>query len=220
MLLVQQTNLKEQLLPKYYKYQLLFHPGQEANLSKHRKFDHRIELTGTPRKGPICKLKPLEEKALQEYLKRMLDKRKIQPSSLSAGLPILFIPKNNSKSFHLCLDYKQLNKITIKDRIPTLLIDKLLAAIVGATYLTKLDMKNRFNLVQIKNRNEWKTAFQTKYKQFKYLIMPFGLYNALAIFQRMINIIFRELLDKKVVVFIDDIQIYSQKNKRATCTAN
>lgn len=93
----------------------------------------------------------------------MLDKGKIRPSSSSAGSPIVFVPKNNGKGVHLCVNYGQLNKITIKDRTPIPLMDKLLAAVAGATNLTRLDMKNGFNLVQMKNRDKWKTAFQTKY---------------------------------------------------------
>jgi hypothetical protein len=88
-------------------------------------------------------------------------------------------------------------------------MDELLEAIAGAKYLTRLDMKNGFNLVRMKHGDKWKTAFRTKYGQFEYLVMPFGLCNARATFQRMMNTIFQELLDKGVVVFINDILIYT-----------
>jgi hypothetical protein len=97
MLSTQHTNLRKQLLLEYHKYLLLFYPNQAINLPEHQKFDHQIKLTGTPRMGPIYILTPLKQKALQEFLKKILDKRTIQPLASSARSPILFVPKHNGK---------------------------------------------------------------------------------------------------------------------------
>jgi Reverse transcriptase (RNA-dependent DNA polymerase) len=110
----------------------------------------------------------------------------------------------------LCVDYRGLNKVTIKNRHPLLLIDETLDRLVGAQVFTKLDLKDAYHRVRIRKGYEWKTAFRTRYGHFEYLVMPFGLANTPAIFQAYINTALAGLLDRFVVVYLDDILIYSK----------
>jgi hypothetical protein len=113
----------------------------------------------------------------------------------------------------MCVDYCDLNKITIKNRYPLPLIYGLLDQLGQAKVYTEIDLWGAYNLVQIKGKDEWKTAFQTWYGHFEYNVMPFGLTNALVIFQHLMNDIFREFLDDFVVCYLDDILILSKNEK-------
>ena len=110
----------------------------------------------------------------------------------------------------MCVDYRGLNKVTIKNRYPLPLISGLLDQLGQAKVYTKIDLRGAYNLVRVKEGDEWKTAFRTRYGHFEYNVMPFGLTNAPAIFQHMMNNIFREFLDDFVVCYLDDILIYSK----------
>ncbi|XP_060115554.1 uncharacterized protein LOC132587290, partial [Heteronotia binoei] len=123
--------------------------------------------------------------------------------------PLLFV-KKKSGELRLCNDYRALNKITIRDRYPLPLIPELLDRLKGAQIYTKLDLRGAYNLVRIRPRDEWKTAFGTRYGQYEHLVMPFGLTNAPAVFQRFMNDIFRDLLDRFAIIYLDDNLIYSR----------
>lgn len=110
----------------------------------------------------------------------------------------------------MCVDYRGLNKITIKNRYPLPLISGLLDQLNQAKIYTKIDLRRAYNLVRIKEGDEWKTAFRTRYGHFKYNVMPFGLTNAPTAFQHFMNDVFREFLDNFVVCYLDDIVIYSK----------
>ena len=113
----------------------------------------------------------------------------------------------------MCVDYRGLNKVTKKNCYPLPLISGLLEQLGRAKVFTKIDLRGAYNLVRIKEGDEWKTAFRTRYGHFEYNVMPFGLTNASAVFQHMINDIFREDLDDFVVIYLDDILIYSKNEK-------
>ncbi|KAH8193483.1 hypothetical protein TruAng_012351 [Truncatella angustata] len=108
------------------------------------------------------------------------------------------------------IDYRELNEITKKNRYPLPLIKDLRDKLHGAQWFTALDLPNAYNLIRIKEGDEWKTAFRTKYGHFEYLVMPFGLTNVPASFQNMINTVLRECLDDFVVIYLDDILIFSK----------
>ena len=124
----------------------------------------------------------------------------------------MFIPKKNGK-LRLIIDYRQLNEIIIKDRTPLPLIIKIKNRLQKTNWFTALNLKNRYHHVRIKLGYEWKTAFRTKYGLFEYLVIPFGLTNAPAIFQRMVNNIFREYFDVFIIYYLNDILIYSEIKK-------
>ena len=145
---------------------------------------------------------------LRDYLEQALSKGWIRHSTSPAGAPILFVPKKDG-SLRLCVDYRALNNITIKNRHPLPLIDETLTRLTRAKYFTKLDLKDAYHRLRIKQGDEWKTAFRTRYGHFEYLVMPFGLANAPASFQAYINKAMAGLLDIICVVYLDDILIYT-----------
>ena len=132
----------------------------------------------------------------------------IQPTSSPHGTPVLFIKKKDS-SLHLCVDFRSLNCISKKDCYPLLLISDLLDSPRKARVYSKIDICHAYHLVRIANGDKWKTAFRTCYRSFEWSVMPFGLTNASAAFQRFMNDIFSDLLDVCVVIYLDDILIYS-----------
>ena len=127
-----------------------------------------------------------ELKTLWEYLAKALDKGWIRESSSPAGAPILFVPKKGIELW-LCIDYRGLNCLTIKNQYPLPLIGELMDCLSKAKYYTKLDLQNAYHRIRIQEGDEWKTAFRTRYGYFEYQVLPFGLANALVTFQAYIN---------------------------------
>jgi len=121
----------------------------------------------------------------------------------------LFVKKKDG-SLRLCVDYRGLNKITKKNRYPLPLILGLLDRLRTGKIFTKLDLRGAYNLLRIRPSDEWKTAFRTRYGHFEYTVMPFGLTNAPVVFQHLMNDIFRDYMDEFVVVYLDDILIFSK----------
>lgn len=136
----------------------------------------------------------------------------IYPSSSPAGAPILFAKKQDG-SLRLYVDYRGLNSITVKNRYPLPLIGQLLDSLVGAKVYTKLDLRSAFNSIRIREGDEWKTAFRCRYGHFEYRVMPFGLSNAPATFMSYIHSILKEYLDDFLVVYLNDILIYSNNQE-------
>uniref|UniRef100_A0A670IJD3 Gypsy retrotransposon integrase-like protein 1 n=1 Tax=Podarcis muralis TaxID=64176 RepID=A0A670IJD3_PODMU len=203
-------------LPAVYQdYQDVFEERGADQLPPHRPFDCGIDLQpGAPL--PVSRLYSLtepEREALQDFLRKNLERGFIRPSTSPTAAPVLFVKKKCGE-LRPCHDYRALNKITVPDRYPLPLISELLERVQGAQVFTKLDLRGAYNLIRIRAGDEWKTAFGTRYGQFEYLVMPFGLCNAPAVFQRYINHVFQDLLDKYVVVYLDDILIYSRDPAR------
>lgn len=112
------------------------------------------------------------------------------------------------------MDYRALNNITIKNRYPLPLIPEALDRLRSARVFTKLDLRGAYNLVRVKEGDEWKTAFRTRYGHFECLVMPFGLTNAPAVFQHFMNDVFRDLLDRIVLIYLDDLLIFSDNEEQ------
>ena len=195
----------------YHQFLDIFSKEAADQLPPSRSYDHRIPLIdgGSPPHGPIYSLSEVELNALSLYLDENLKKGFIRPSSSPAGAPILFVKKKDG-SLRLCVDYRGLNKVTVKNRYPLPLISELLDRLQGATIFTRIDLRGAYNLVRIASGEEWKTAFRTRYGHYEYLVMPFGLTNAPATFQNLMNDVLREYLDQFVIVYLDDILIYSK----------
>jgi predicted aspartyl protease len=204
------NNISDIIPPEYHKFLLLFSEVEANKLPPHRPYDHRIPLKEgfTPPFGPIYSLSRTELEALKKWLDENLSKGFIRASSSPAGTPILFIKKSDG-SLCLCVDYRGLNKGTIKNQYPLPLLHETLLGLQKAKYFTKLDIRGAYNLVRMAEGEEWKTAFRTRYGLFEYLVMPFGLTNAPADFQHFINDILRPYLDVFVIAYLDDILIYS-----------
>ena len=198
-------------LPEEYReYSDVFSKTKADTLPEHRPYDLRIELEdgAVPPLGPIYSLSQLELDTLREYIEENLRSGFIRPSNSPCGAPVLFVKKKDG-SLRLCVDYRGLNKITRKDRYPLPLVSDLLDAPRKARIYTKIDLRHAYNLVRIAPGDEWKTAFRTRYGSFEWRVMPFGLSNAPAAFQRFVNEVFADMLDVCVVVYLDDILIYS-----------
>lgn len=150
---------------------------------------------------------------LREYLDENLAKGFIRKSESLTGYPILFAPKKDG-TLRLYVDYRKLNDITVKNRYPLPNIGELQDRITGANWFTKIDLKGAYNLICMKEGEEWKTAFRTRYRHYKYLVMPFELTNAPATCQMMINDTLREYLDTTTVAYLDDILIYTTGSLR------
>ena len=147
-------------------------------LPPHRDTDHAIELEGGLKLpfGRIYNLSEAELAALKAYIETNLANGFIQRLSSPAAAPILFVKKKDG-SLRLSVDYRALNSITIKNRYPLLLISEILDRVRGAAIFTRLDLRGAYNLIRIKEGDEHKTAFRTRYGQFEYRVMPFGLTN-------------------------------------------
>ena len=146
--------------------------------------------------------------ALQEFLEEHTWNGFICPTKSPWGAPVLFVKKKDG-SLCLCVDFRALNKVTEKDRYPLLLITDLLNAPGPTRIYSKIDLKHAYHLVRIAEGDEPKTAFRTHYGSFEWRVMPFGLSNAPAVFQRFINDVLEGLLDVCVIGYIDDILVYS-----------
>ncbi|RKK36831.1 Transposon Tf2-6 polyprotein, partial [Fusarium oxysporum f. sp. cepae] len=204
--------------PEYRIYEKLFQEELDTKLPQHTDYDIEIVLKDgkNPKFFPIYNLSQDELGTLREWINDMLRKGYIRPSKSSAGYAVMFVPKPNSNKLRLVVDYRQLNEITEKDRTPLPLITELKDRLFGKKWFTALDLKSAYNLIRIKEGDEWKTAFRTKYGLFEYLVMPFGLTNAPAVFQRMITNVLREHLDIFVVCYLDDILIFSDTEEEHT----
>ena len=185
-----------------------------AVLPIHQPWDHEIKLEPgkQPTFGPIYALSEKELEALRKYLDENMKKGFIRKSQSPAGYPILFVPMKDG-TLRLCVDYRKLNNITVKNRYPLPNIGELQTRLGKAKYFTKLDLRGAYNLIRMKEGEEWKTAFRTRYGHYEYQVMPFGLTNAPATCQEMINDTLRKYLDIFVIAYLDDILIYSESLK-------
>ncbi|GKD65660.1 putative reverse transcriptase domain-containing protein, partial [Tanacetum coccineum] len=176
-----------------------------------REIEFRIELI--PGATPIAKssyrLAPSELEELSRQLKKLQDKGFIRPSSLPWGAPILFVKKKDGY-FRMCIDYRELNKLTVKNRYPLPRIDDLFDQLQGSQFFSKIDLRSGYHQLRVHEDDFLKTAFRTRYGHFKFTVMPFGLTNAPAVFMDLMNRVCRPYLDKFVIVFIDGILIYSK----------
>ena len=158
---------------------------------------------------PPYRMAPAELKELKEQLKDLLEKGFIRPSSSPWGAPVLFVRKKDG-SLRMCIDYRQLNKVTIKNKYPLPRIDDLFDQLQGAKWFSKIDLRSGYHQVRVREKDIPKTAFRTRYGHFEFRVMSFGLTNAPTVFMDLMNNVFRPFLDLFVIVFIDDILVYSR----------
>jgi hypothetical protein len=188
-------------------------PDELPGMPPDRDIEFAIELQ--PGIAPISKrpyrMPPAELAELKKQLQELLDKGFIRPSTSPWGCPALFVKKKD-ESLRLCIDYRPLNAVTIKNKYPLPRIDVLFNQLVGAKVFSKIDLRSGYHQIKIRASDIPKTAFSTRYGLYEYLVMSFGLTNAPAYFMYLMNSVFMPELDKFVVVVIDDILVYS-KNK-------
>ncbi|KAL2236228.1 UNVERIFIED_CONTAM: Transposon Tf2-12 polyprotein [Sesamum indicum] len=185
--------------------------GGSSGLPPHREVDFAIETL--PGVAPISiapyRMAPVELHELKKQIEELLGKGFIRPSTSPWGAPVLFVKKKDG-SMRLCVDYRQLNRVIVKNKYPLPRIDDLLDQLKGATIFSKIDLRSGYWQLRIAENDIPKTAFRTRYGHYEFLVMPFGLTNAPAAFMALMNRTFQEYLDHFVIVFIDDILVYSR----------
>ncbi|GJX20316.1 reverse transcriptase [Tanacetum coccineum] len=186
-------------------------PDELPGLPPEREVDFTIDLI--PGAQPISKapyrMAPVELKELKDQLQELLERGFIRPSVSPWGAPVLFVKKKDG-SMRLCIDYRELNRITVRNRYPLPRIDDLFDQLQGAKFFSKIDLRSGYHQLRVKEQDISKTAFRTRYGHYEFLVMPFGLTNAPAVFMDLMNRVFHEYLDRFVIVFIDDILVYSK----------
>ena len=189
-------------------------PEEISGITHDRAVEFSIELL--PGTAPISKapyrMAPVELKELKEQLAELLEKGFIRPSTSPWGAPVLFMKKKDG-TMRMCIDYRELNKVTMKNRYPLPRIDDLFDQLKGAQVFSKIDLRTGYHQLKVREEDVSKTAFRTRYGHYEFLVMPFGLTNAPAVFMDLMHRVFQPFLDKFVVVFIDDILIYSKSKE-------
>ncbi|GJV10246.1 putative reverse transcriptase domain-containing protein [Tanacetum coccineum] len=186
-----------------------------AHVTEKEKSEKRLEDVSVilPGAAPVARapyrLAPSEMKELSEQLKELLEKGFIRPSSSPWGAPVLFVKKKDG-SFRMCIDYRKLNKLTVKNRYPLLRIDDLFDQLQGSSVYSKIDLRSGYHQLRIREEDIPITAFRMRYGHYEFQVIPFGLTNAPAVFMDLMNRVCKPYLDKFVIVFIDDILIYSK----------
>ncbi|GJS12305.1 putative reverse transcriptase domain-containing protein [Tanacetum coccineum] len=189
-------------------------PEDLPGLPPARPVEFQIDLI--PGAAPVARapyrLAPSEMKELSEQLQELSDKGFIRPSSSPWGAPVLFVKKKDG-SFRMCIDYHELNKLTMKNSYPLPRIDDIFYQLQGSSIYSKIDLRSGYHQLRVRAQYIPKTAFQTRYGHYEFQVMPFGLTNAPAVFMDLMNRVCKPYLDKFVIVFIDDILIYSKDEK-------
>nr|GFB99879.1 putative reverse transcriptase domain-containing protein [Tanacetum cinerariifolium] len=176
-----------------------------------RQAEFQIDLI--PRAALVARapyrLAPSEMKELSNQLQELANRGFIRPSTSPWGAPVLFIKKKDG-SFRMCIDYRELNKFNVKNRYPLPRIDDLFYQLQGSSDYSKFNLRSGYHQLRVRDENDPKTAFRTRYGHYEFQVMPFGLTNAPAVFMNLMNRVCKPYLDKFVIVFIDDILIYSR----------
>ena len=178
---------------------------------------YRFDLSHTIRLEPGAippfrrpyRLSLQEREEVEKQVRELLAKGLIEPCASPYGAPVLFVQKKDG-TLRMCIDYRGLNKVTVRDRYPLPRIDELLDSLHGATVFSSLDLQSGYHQLRIRDEDKEKTAFVTHMGQFQYLVLPFGLTNAPATFQRVMNRVFAPYIGKFILVYIDDILVFSR----------
>ena len=186
-------------------------PEELPGIPLEREVDLSIEIVPgtTPMSRAPYRMAPTELKELKSQLQELMDKAFIRPSVSPRGAPVLFVKKKDG-TLRMCIDYRQINKVTVKNRYPLPRIEDLFDQLKGSGVYSKIDLRSGYYKLRVKNVVVPKTAFRTRYGHYEFLVMSFGLTNAPAAFMDLMNRVFRPYVDQFVVVFIDDILVYSK----------
>ena len=210
------TEAKLENIPVVNEFQDVF-PVELPGLPPDRDVEFTIKLL--PGTDPISvapyRMAPTELRELKTQLQELIEKGYIRPSISPWGAPVLFVKKKDG-TLRLCIDYRQLNRVTIKNKYPLPRVDDLFDQLQGARVFSKIDLRSGYHQLRIANADVPKTAFRTRYGHYEFLVMPFGLTNAPAVFIALMNKVFQPYLDKFVIVFIDAILVYSRDEEEHT----
>ena len=184
-------------------------PDDIVGLPPDKEVEFIIDLIpGTePISIPPYRMAPTELRELKAQLEELLSKGFIRPSISPWGAPVLFVKKKDG-SLRLCIDYRQLNRVTIRNQYPLPRIDELFDQLQGSRVYSKIDLRSGYHQLRVQESDVPKTAFRTRCGHYEFLVMPFGLTNAPAAFMDLMNRVFQSYLNRFVIVFIDDILVY------------
>jgi len=190
-------------------------PDDVTDLPPKREVEFAIDLVlGTsPISIALYRMSASKLGELKKQLEELLEKQFIRPSVSPWGAPVLLVKKKDG-SMRLCVDYRQLNKVNIKNRYPLLRIDDLMDQLIGAEVFSKIDLRSGYHQIRVKTEDISKTAFRMRYGHYEYSMMPFSVTNAPGVFMEYMNRIFHPYLDQFVVVFIYDILLYSKSEEK------
>lgn len=203
------------LIPsEYHDLAAVFDKSEAVSLPPHRPYDCAIELipNHTLPSGRLYSISLPEQRALKEYISSSLASGIIRPSTSPLAAGFFFVAKKDG-SLRPCIDYRQLNEITVKNKYPLPLLASTFEPLAEASVFSKLDLRNAYHLIRIREGDEWKTAFNTPFGHFEYLVLPFGLTNAPAVFQCLVNDVLRDMINVFCVVYLDDILIFSKNHR-------